>query len=306
MTLNHGLLRLAAAGLSLALSAPVLAQAPTPGGWSFTLDGGFAVQPEADFDGAAGAYELNRRFYAAGVDYRWNYRNSVGLALGGGTTDYDFKDAGGATVDGPWDEIDDLRLSLPMRFGLGRDKSLFAIPTVRYNGESDAGSSDSRTWGLLGGVAWRLGEDLTIGPGVGAFSRLEGSTRWFPILLIDWNISERWSLSTGRGLAASQGPGLSLGYRLSEQWRLGLAGRYEEVQFRLGSDGTTPGGVGEDRALPLVLTAGWEPNDSVRLGLFAGLEFGGELTLYDAAGRIVESRDYDTVPVFGATFEFRL
>lgn len=303
---NHGFLRLAAAGILLALSVPALAQAPSPGGWSFTLDGGFAVQPEADFDGGAGGYELNRSFYAAGVDYRWNYRNSVGLSLGGGTTDYDFKGEGGETVDGPWDEIDDLRLSLPLRLGLGPTSTLFAIPTVRYNGESDASSSDSRTWGLLGGVAWRLGEDLTIGPGLGAFSRLEGSTRMFPILIIDWNISERWSLSTGRGLAASQGPGLTLGYRLSEQWRLGLAGRYEETQFRLGDDRPAPGGVGEDRALPLVLTAGWQPNDSVSLGVFAGLEFGGELTLYDAAGQIVERRDYDTVPVFGATFEFRL
>ena len=304
--MNHRILRLAAAGLSLALYAPAFAQAPPPGGWSFTLDGGFAVQPEADLDGGAGAYELDRTFYAAAVDYRWNYRNSVGLSLGGGTTDYRFKDGDGADIDGPWDEIDDLRVALPMRLGLGPKSTLFAIPTLRYNGESDARSGDSRTWGLLGGVAWRLREDLTIGPGLGAFSRLEGSTRVFPILLIDWNISERWSLSTGRGLAASQGPGLTLGYRLSEQWRLGLAGRYEEVQFRLGDRGATPGGVGEDRALPLVLTAGWEPNDSVRLGVFAGLEFGGELTLYDAAGRIVESLDYDTVPVFGATFEFRL
>ena len=304
--MNNALLKLAAAGLTLALCAPAFAQAPSPGGWTFTLDGGFAVQPEADLDGDAGAYELHRTFYAASVDYRWNFRNSVGLSVGGGETDFDFRDSDGASVDGPWDEIDELRASVPMRFGLGQTSTLFAIPTLRYNGESDASSSDSQTWGLLGGVAWRLGEDLTIGPGLGAFSRLEGSTRVFPILLIDWDISERWSLSTGRGLAASQGPGLTLGYRLSEQWRLGLAGRYEEIQFRLGNDGAAPGGVGEDRALPLVFTAGWQPNESVRLGVFAGVEFGGELTLYDSAGRITESRDYDTVPVYGATFEFRL
>jgi hypothetical protein len=303
--LKQRLCRLAATGLFLALAAPALAQAPSPGGWTFMLDGGFAVQPKADLDGG-GDYELHRTFFAAGVDYRWNYRNSVGLSLGGGSTDYTFRDGDGVSVDAPWDEIDDRRASLPMRFALGQTSTLFAIPSVRYNGEGDASSGDSRTWGAFGGVAWRLGEDLTIGPGLGAFSRLEGSTRVFPILLIDWNITERWSLSTGRGLAASQGPGLTLGYRLSEQWRLGLAGRYEEVQFRLGSDAAAPGGVGEDRALPLVFTAGWEPNESVRLGVFAGLEFGGELTLYDAAGRTIESREYDTVPVYGATFEFRL
>ena len=128
----------------------------------------------------------------------------------------------------------------------------------------------------------------------------------FPILLIDWNFGERWNLSTGRGLAASQGPGLTLGYQLSEQWRLGVAGRYEDIQFRLDENGSTPGGVGEDRALPLVFTAAWEPSRAVRIGMFAGVEFGGELTLYDAAGNTLESREYDTVPVYGATIEFRL
>jgi len=304
--LTHQLIRLAMVSLLSMLGATAQAQAPSPGGWDFTLDGGFAVQPEADLDGGAGAYSLDRVFLSAGVDYRWNYRNSVGLSVGGGKTDYTFKDEDGDTVDGPWGEIDDLRVSVPMRFALGQTSTLFAIPTLRYNGEGDADSGDSQTWGLLGGVAWRLSEDLTIGPGLGAFSRLEGSARVFPILLIDWNFGERWSLSTGRGLAASQGPGLTLGYRLSEQWRLGLAGRYEEIQFRLDENGSTPGGVGEDRALPLVFTAAWQPSRSVRIGMFAGVEFGGELTLYDSAGNTIESRDYDTVPVYGATIEFRL
>jgi hypothetical protein len=297
-------LRFATASLVLALSTPAQAQTPSPGGWDFTLDGGFAVQYETDLDGDVGAFSVDRTFLAAGVDYRWNYRNSVGLSLGSGKTDYDFNDPDGLTVAGPWEEIEDFRASVPMRFALGQTSTLFVIPTVRYNGEDNADSGDSQTWGLLGGVAWRLSEDLTIGPGLGAFSRLEGSTRVFPILIIDWNITDRWFLSTGRGLAASQGPGLTLGYQLSEQWRLGLAGRYEELQFRLDDEGETPGGVGEDRSLPLVLTASWSPDQAVRLGVFAGLEFGGELTLHDASGKVLESREYDTAPLYGATFEF--
>ena len=304
--MNHRKTRLAILSLSLALCAPTFAQAPSPGGWSFTFDAGFASQTESDLDKDSGSFEADHTFYSAAVDYRWNYRNSVGLSLGAGTSDYDFRDADGEMTAEPWDEIDEFRVSAPMRLALGDTSTLFAIPTLRYNGEDGASTSDSQTWGLLGGVAWRLSEDLTIGPGLGVFSRLEGSARVFPILLIDWNITERWSLSTGRGLAASQGPGLTLGYRLSEQWRLGLAGRWEEVQFRLGDDSAAPGGVGEDSALPLVFTAAWEPSESVRIGLFAGVEFGGELTLYDSAGRRVESRDYDAVPVMGATIEFKL
>ena len=297
-------MHLALGGVFFFLAASAAAQAPAPSGWTFDLDGGFALLSDTDLDGSDGSFSLDRTFLSAGAAYRWNYRNSIGLSVGGGETDYTFEDAGGAEVAGPWDEIDEMRVSVPMRFALGRTSTLFAIPTVRYNGEDDASSSDSRTLGLLAGVAWRLSEDLTIGPGLGAFSRLEDSTRLFPILIIDWTFGERWNLSTGRGLAASQGPGLTLGYQLGEQWSLGLAGRYEEVQFRLDDHGEAPGGVGEKLSLPLVFTAEWSPDDAVRFSMFAGLEFGGELTLYDERGRTLESTEFDAAPIYGATFGF--
>jgi len=296
------LIKLSITGLLLAAGTSALAQAPAPSGWSFSLDGGFGVQGDADLEGDSGSWSLHRTFYSGGVDYRWNYRNSVGLSVGVGESDYDFETPNGVTTAGPWDKVNEWRVSLPTRLALGQTSTLFVIPSLRDSGES--GSGDSQSWALLAGAAWRFNEDLTLGPGVGVISRLEESARVFPILLIEWNITERWNLSTGRGLAASQGPGLTLSYRLTPTWRLGLAGRYEEIQFRLDNAGAAPGGIGEDRAIPLVFTAGWSPNRQVRLGLFAGLEFGGELNLYDAGGREIQSRDYDTAPVYGATFAF--
>jgi hypothetical protein len=297
-------MRLAAAGLLLMAGTPALAQAPSPSGWSFSLEGGFGVQSETDLDGDSGSFDVHRTFVAGNVDYRWNYRNSVGVSVGGGRSEYRFYDPAGTELEEPWTDIDEMRFSVPMRLALGQTSTLFVIPTLRYNGERDASTSDSQTWGLLGGAAWRLSENLTIGPGLGAFSRLEGSTRVFPILLIDWSFGERWNLSTGRGLAASQGPGLTLSYTLSPAWELGLTSRYEEIQFRLDEEGAAPGGVGEDRALPVVFGASWSPNPAVRLGVFAGVELGGELTLYDERGRELESQDYDPSALYGATFEF--
>lgn len=303
--MNLPFTRLAAASLILALASPALAVTPPQNGWSFTLDGGFAVQYDSDIDGAEGSFELDRTFLALGAAYRWNYRNSIGLAVGGGRTDYRFNDASGEETVGPWDEVEDMRISVPMSFALGQTSTLFVIPTVRYNGEDDASSSDSQTFGLYGGAAWRLSEDLTIGPGIGVFSRIEDSTRVFPILIIDWDIGERWNLSTGRGLAASQGPGLTLNYQLSPSWELGLAGRYEEIQFRLDDQSAAPGGVGEELSLPIVFTAAWSPSEQVRMGLFAGVELMGELTLYDENGKTLESRDFDPAPLMGATVEFK-
>ena len=271
---------------------------------SFSFDAGGLFQGDADLDEGDGGFSLSRWFLSAGVTYAWDRRNSIGLVAGGGATSYDFDDTIGFG-DGPWEDIEDTRLSLVGRFGFGDKGSVIVIPSWRYNGEDDAKTSDGRTWGVLAAVSWRIREGLTLGPGIGVFDRLENGTRVFPILAIDWDISERWKLSTGRGLAASQGPGLQLSYKLSETWRLGLASRYENTEFRLDREGFNPGGIGRDRSLPMVLNASWQPNRYVGLSVFAGMEFNGSLKLKDADGETLEKSDYDTAPIFGATFDLR-
>ena len=290
---------------SLAVAHGAKAQEREYGPWVFTVEGGALAQSEADFKDVDGAFSLSRWFMSAGIDYLWDTRNMLGVSVGGGSTDFDFDDGMGLPVDGPWGKIKDYRVSINGRFSFGEKGTAFVIPTVRHNYESGASASDGRTWGLLGGVAWTVSDDLTIGPGIGWFERLSDSSRVFPILIIDWNISERWNLSTGRGLAASQGPGLTLSYQLNDAWSLGVAGRYEQVDFRLRDDGPVPGGVGRDETLPLVLSADWNPNPGMSLSVFAGSEFGGKLELLDARGDLVEETEYDPSFILGGTFRLR-
>ncbi len=299
------IIRLALLGALLSSAAHVLAQEAGNSPWNFRLEGGFAVQSDTDLKDETGAFSVDRTFVIAGLDYMWDFRNSIGVSVGSGRTDYVFEDFAGFTDPGPWGEIEDTRASISGRFAFGDRGIGFLIPTIRFNGEKSVDSGDSRTWGLFAGAAWRIDKDLTIGPGIGVFSRLESSTRFFPFLIIDWNISERWNLSTGRGLAASQGPGLTLTFQAGKAWSLGLAGRYEENEFRLDDEGEAPGGVGRDQSFPLVLNAAWEPNRSVRLAVFAGLEFAGKLKLEDESGQAIVEYKYDPAPVYGATFEFR-
>ena len=240
-----------------------------------------------------------------GITYAWNRRNSIGLSVGGGAASYAFADLTVIGDGAPWEDIEDTRISLVGRFGFGEKGAIIIVPSARYNGEDDSKTSDGRTWGLFAAAAWRLSEDLTIGPGIGVFSRLENGTRVFPILVIDWNISERWNLSTGRGLASSQGPGLNLSYKLNEAWSLGVAARYENVEFRLDDKGTAPGGVGRDQSMPLVAMANWNPNKVFGLSVFAGIELNGELRLKNALDEVVGESDYDPAAVFGVTFELR-
>jgi hypothetical protein len=280
------------------------------GTWMFNIEGGFAAQQESDIESGPGSFSVDREFISAGASYAWDRRKAIGVSVGGGQSDYNFmnfpadlpEEYAGIAGDGPWGKIEDVRISISTRFALGKTGTGFLIPSARSNAESGASSADGRTYGLFGGAAWRINKDLNLGPGFGIFSRLESGVRFFPILVIDWNLGERWNLSTGRGLAASQGPGLTLTWQATESFDLGLAGRYERQEFRLSDDGPVPGGVGRDQSFPLVLTASWNPNQTIGLSLFAGMEFGGELRLEDEIGEFVSKQSYDPAPILGAIF----
>ncbi len=284
---------------------PVMAQEQQKGPWFFKLDGGGVHQSEADFKDNAGGFSNDRWFFSGSVDYAWSQRDSLGVSVGGGQSNYDFNQDSDFAGGEPWNKIDDFRVTLNGRFGFGETGSIFIIPTLRFNGEKDASSSDSRTWGVFAAATWRVKDNLTIGPGIGIFSRLENGTRFFPILAIDWDISDRWNLSTGRGLASSLGPGLTLSYKLNENWSFGVAGRYENVEFRLDDEGPAPGGVGRDKSIPLVFTANLTPNKKLNFSVFMGLEFGGSLRLKDSMDNLVDESDYDPAFLFGGTFEVR-
>ena len=294
-----------AAMFSLLCAQTLAAQTPRNNSISVHADGGLAFQSSADLKDSEGSFSVNRWFASMGLDYAWNSRNSIGISFGGGGSKYDFDDLTGIGDGNPWEEIEDTRISITGRFGFGDTGSIILIPTARYNGEKDSNSSDGRTYGLYAAAAWRISEDLTIGPGIGIFSRLESGSRIFPILVIDWDISDRWNLSTGRGLAASQGPGLTLSYSLSQSWSLGIVARYENIEFRLDENGPTPGGVGRDQSIPMVATVNWNPNPVVKLSVFAGIEFNGKLKLKNALDELVDESSYDPAPLFGATFKFR-
>jgi long-subunit fatty acid transport protein len=284
---------------------PVAAQSQQTGPWFFKVDGGGIHQSEADLKDGAGGFEKDRWFVSAGVDYAWSRRDSIGISVGGGQSSYGFNDETGFLGGELWNEIEDRRVTLNGRFGFGETGSIFVIPTLRYNIENGAGSSDSQTWGVFAAVTWQVNENLTIGPGFGVFSRLESGTTFFPVLAIDWDINDRWNLSTGRGLASSQGPGLTLSYELNEDWSLGLAGRYESVEFRLDDEGPAAGGVGRDQSIPLVFSANLAAGEKMNLSVFTGVQFGGVLKLKDSVGDLIGETDYDPALLFGATFEFK-
>lgn len=261
----------------------------------FAIDGLAAAQGEADIDGG-GSFTANRIFGRAGGLYNFD-GGSLGLFFGAGQIDYDF-----AGTVAPWGTIRDESVNIPLRLSVGQAE-IFVAPGLRYDYENGADRDDGRTWGAFAGVAWRFSETLTLGPAFGAYTEIgSDDLDVFPAILVDWQITDRARLTTGPTVGATQGPGLAFDYAVTEDLRLGVAGRFENIRFRLNDDGPAPGGIGQDRSFPVVFTLDYTPFPGSRLAAFAGAEFGGELRLEDASGAVVETRDYDPAPILGVAF----
>lgn len=294
-------------GLCLLLTAlPLRAQpyAETTDGWQGNAQVGAIIQPQVDLD-TGGNLSVSRAFARLGAAKAMGDDWRLGASLGLGRTDYDFGGAGGFGGLRAWDTINELRLGLSGRYQASEDWTLFAIPSLRFNAESGADLADGMTGGLISGASYKLSDRFSIGPGFGVFSELEDSASFFPILLIDWQITDSLSLETGRGYAASRGPGLQLSWRHSPSLRLALGGRYEQQRFRLDDKGIAPDGVGEKKSIPLFALVEYGLSRNTQLTLIGGTELNPSLRLEDANGQLLNRTDMDTAPFFGANLSAR-
>ncbi len=274
-------------------------------GWSTFTRGGAVYQFDTDLD-EGGSYNATRFTIQAGHGYAWDDRTSVSLALGYSFDGYDFTSGPGITALEPWDSIHAVSLSVPMRIGIDNDWSGYLIPSLRSSGESGADFGETISGGGLVGIAYRFSERLTIGPGIGVQSQLEDTATIFPILIVDWKITDRLSLSTGRGLGATLGPGLTLNYQPDQKWEFTIGGRYEKLRFRLDKDGPVPSGIGEDKAFPLFAGCTYRFSRKAHVSLVGGVELGGELRLEDNDGNRIHKESYDPGGFLGLTFSLRM
>lgn len=274
--------------------------APTAGSpWSFSLRGGFLHHFGTDLE-KQGDFSVSRFFIQGGPEYAPDSRRSIALAAGYGIDRYDFAGGSLSSVQEPWEDIHAVRLGASLRWGMENDWTLFAMPSLRWNAESGADKGNALTGGVYAGAAYRFSDRLTAGPGLGITSRLEDSASVFPFLLLQWKMTERLTLATGKGFAAMQGPGLTLEWKATARWDLLFGGRYEQQRFRLDDRGQVPDGIGEKTSLPLFIGATCEISPKVRADVFGGVALGGELRLEDRDGRLVAEDDFDPAFFLGA------
>jgi len=293
------MLRIAAAALVLALPVAALAQ-QAPTGLVLSGDAGLLVMPDAGFD-SGGSMSLTRwqtGFQAMQAD-PGGLSFGIGMRVGQSLYDFDGRNDLTGSID-----VRELELSLPLRLRLSQSATGFVVPQFSYAGEEGVSLGDGDSSALLTGISWRLSPSLTLGPGVGVFGTLDNQVDVVPILLIDWKITPRWSLSNGPGIGATRGPGLQLGYEAGPRWSFALAARMEKNQFRLSDDSDVPGGIGTNTSVPVIASASWTPRPGTRISGFVGAAFDGEMSFKDAQGHKTGESGYDTAPLLGVVAKF--
>ncbi len=268
------------------------------------MQGGAVHQFESGLE-KGGDVSVTRAFIEPALIYAFNRRNNIGVAVGYRYDGYSFDGDDGLAGLDPWDTINEFRVSTPIRWGFGERFDVLAVPTARWAAESGGDLGDGLTGGILTGFTYKFSDRLRIGPGFGAFARIERNGIYFPFLLVDWKITDSFALTTGPGGGATRGPGLTLNYTGVEDWTFALGARYEQLRFRLDDEGPAPDGVGEEEGLPVFVSASYNPLPMVRLSALAGVQVMGEMKLENSSGEKILDAELDPAPFLGLSFRVR-
>jgi hypothetical protein len=260
-------------------------------------------QAAADLDGG-GDYSASSAILRAGVLGDLGAGRRAGLVFNYDYTDYDFSAPAAFGGLAPWGAVQRYGVAAPLSYTRADGWSLGLTPSVDWIGENGADSGESLTWGAIATATRFFADGNRIGFGLAAFDRLD-ETRVFPLLLVDWRLSDRWRLGNPLPAGPTGPAGLELDYRLGDGWNLGLGAAWRSTRFRLSDSGPVPGGIAEEEGVPVFLRATRSFGPGATLYLYAGLVTSGRLSVEDASGQVQREVDFGTTPLFGATLSAR-
>ena len=272
-------------------------------GWGLGLEGLWVHQLATDLD-EGGRFHVNRAALRANVSYSPKPGMPITLSLGYRYDGYRFG-SGGAFGGAPWGDVHSLRATVPVFLPLGERWFVIGGLFVRSTVEDGARLDDGLTAGGFAGASYRVSDRLSIGPGFGLVGELEDDLGFFPVVVVDWKITPSLTFKTGRGLGATQGPGLFLEWTPSPRWQLSVGGRYDRNRFRLDDRGLAPGGVGQETAFATLVAAQYALRDDLDLSANVGTSFQGNLRLETERGDFLQSSDYDIAFFVGLGIDLR-
>jgi hypothetical protein len=260
-------------------------------------------QGTSDLDGG-GDFTASRIGVLAGMAGSLGSGNRAGVTLNYDYVDYSFSNPvrfGGVV---PWNIVQHYGVSVPLSFALRDDWSLGVTPSLDWFKENGADSAESRVWGGVVSATKRFPDGNILGFGVGVFEQIE-KTSAFPLLIVDWRLSDRWRLVNPLSAGPTGPAGLELDYLFDNGWSVGLGAAYRSLRFRLSSRGPVPNGVGEERGLPVFVRGTYNFDKQTALHLYVGVVAAGEMRVYDPSGNKLRDDNFDAAPLLGATLTAR-
>jgi hypothetical protein len=263
----------------------------------------YAQFADADLDGGG---ELGSTQASFGLGYDWSRGRgeAVGVSFGVGMNDYDL--SSGSAIPGAeaWGRVTELDLGMNWRRPVGDSGMLFIAPNLGMARGEGADWEESLQFGLIASYGYRVSSTLTFGIGAGIFTGLE-ETSGFPVLLVNWQISDDWRIGNSFRSGPSGPAGLELAYTPAPGWEVALGGGWRSDRFRLDENGSNPNGIGEVEGVPVYLRVSWDATETLSLGLFGGIFASGEVTTETEGGFELADEDLDSTPFFGISASSR-
>jgi len=296
-----------------ALSLPVLATQDEAGGTPpvDVAPAGIGQQPDAGFNtslsfdaGFTWQFQTNMnepgevshgRFHTDG-NVRMGVAENLDLVLG---WRYQYDHWNFSETPTWWKDINTVQLDLGARWRVDDHWMIFGGGQVMWSVEERGSWSRGIIGGGAAGISYAFSKDLIIGGGLGVRSQLEDSALFYPIVVLDWQITDRLSLDTRLTTGWANQSGAELVYELTEELDLSFAVVFDYERFRLDSSGPVPGGVGTTEALPLALALTWEPYPDATISIYAGATVYGRIKVTDSAQNDVFASTYDPAAIIG-------
>jgi hypothetical protein len=274
-----------------------------------TLEADAAHQFRAGIDSTDGG-EVSSSLVGSRLSVRVpvNRRTGLSLSAGAGLLHYEFSGPSGIIPgdEAPWENIVVGSVGAGISHAFDERWRLFAGANLSSAGERATYFDETLTVGGTLGVAYAVSDKLTVGGGLTVQTRLDDSVFVLPFPTVEWVLpgdpQERWRLVVGGSrIGPSRAAGAAITFDATEQVTLvaGWAGFGLGGDFRLDDTGPAPGGVGRDRAFPIVVGVDWRPTRQVRLSAFAGAALFGELEILDSNGNRLAKRRVDPSPTIG-------
>jgi hypothetical protein len=204
----------------------------------------------------------------------------------------------------PWRNVNQPQVGLTFIYAPTEDWTIVLSPSVAWAYESGASTGDAVEYGAVVVATRKFSPTLSLGLGAAVFRQLY-ETKTFPFVAIDWKINDAWRLANPFPAGPTGGAGLELTYAFAEGWEAGFGGTYRSFDFRLDQDGPVPGGIGENKHIPVFFRLSRNIGKQAQVDFYAAALANGRLKVKNQDGNDLATDDYRTAPAVGLTLRYR-